>query len=84
VGAVVGHFGGCPHGWVAGTRCDDAGRAAAAYVARRHYGYSAAEVARALGYRGHGSVGTAVSRIESGTDAVRRGIAKVVRELANV
>ena len=33
---------------------------AAAYLARRRYGYSSAEIAKALGYRGHSSVGAAV------------------------
>jgi putative transposase len=84
IGAVAGHFGGSLKRWSAGSRCDDASRAAAAYLARRKYGYSTAEVARALGYRGHSSVGTAISRIEAGTDALRRSIATIVRKLTNV
>jgi hypothetical protein len=81
---VVGrHFGGVSEGWSTGSRCDGISRAVAAYLARRQYGYSAGEVARSLGYRGHSSVSTAVCRVQSGTDAVRRTVATLVRELAN-
>ena len=38
----------------------------AAYLARRRFGYAAAEVAHALGYRSHGSVRNALARVESG------------------
>ncbi len=79
--AVARHFGGVSASWPARSRCDDISRAVAAYLARCQYGYSAGEVARALGYRGHSSVSMAVSRVESGTDAVRRSIASLVREL---
>ncbi len=40
--------------------------AAAAYLARRRFGYSATAVAAALGYRGHSSVHYAIGRIEQG------------------
>lgn len=83
VRVVCRQFGAVSEGWSAASRCDDISRAVAAYLARRQYGYPAGEVARALGYRGHSSVSTAVSRIESGTDAVRRTVASLVRELTN-
>ena len=43
----------------------------AAYLARRRFGYAAGEVARALGYRSHGSVNTAVRRVESAANLSR-------------
>ncbi len=48
-----------------GTRSDDPCRAAAAWLARRRFGYSAAETARALGYARSSSVSNAVKRIEA-------------------
>ncbi|NUQ61358.1 MAG: hypothetical protein HUU20_02650 [Pirellulales bacterium] len=76
--AVMAHFGGGRQGWSAGSRCDDISRSVAAYLARRQYGYSAAEIARALGYQGHGGVGTAVSRVETATEAVRKTLTAIM------
>jgi chromosomal replication initiation ATPase DnaA len=53
----------------------------AAYLARRHFGYAARDVAAALGYRGHGGVHNAVLRVESGSDELKETLAKLVREL---
>jgi len=39
----------------------------AAYLARRRFGYSAAAVASALGYRDHSGVGQAVRCVKHGT-----------------
>jgi REP element-mobilizing transposase RayT len=57
--------------WSPGRRSDDAGRALAAYVARRRFGYSATEIAEHLGYRGPSSVSHAVRRVEQGPEALR-------------
>jgi putative transposase len=63
------------------TRCNGSTRALVAAVARIHYGYSATEVARTLGYRGHSSVTQAIKRAEMGqceyADALRRILAKL-------
>jgi putative transposase len=70
--------------WASGRRSDDIGRAAVAYLARRRYGYSATEIAAVLGYRGHSSVGAAVSRIEAAAKDIRVTVAKLDEELASV
>lgn len=59
VEAVAAHFGHDANTWQPGRCVDDASRAVAAYVSRRHFGYAAAEVAVALGYRGHSGVHSA-------------------------
>ncbi|MBN1852280.1 MAG: hypothetical protein JW829_06135 [Pirellulales bacterium] len=46
---VAAHYGHDASLWQPGRRIDDASRAVAAYLARRHCGYPAREVARALG-----------------------------------
>ena len=69
---VADHFGHDPRGSEHGRRVDDTSRALAAYLARRRFGYSAREVALALGYRGHGGVSSAVARIESAGPALPR------------
>ena len=78
------HFGSNPRDWRPGRRVDDAGRAAAAYLARRRFGYTVGEVASSLGYRGHGSVSTAISRIESSAAKLKRSLAKLEQTLTNV
>ncbi len=65
VAVVAEHFEACESDWTVGTRSDDAGRALAAYLARRRYGYRATEVAATLGYRGHSGVTMAVARVEA-------------------
>jgi chromosomal replication initiation ATPase DnaA len=73
VAVVAAHFGCDPAHWTAGRRSDDAGRAVAAYLARRRFSYSASEVAQTLGYRSHGSVRNALARVEAG-DRQRRDV----------
>ena len=80
--AVAAHFGRDAAKWSPGTRSDDAGRAVAAYLARRRFGYSAREVAAALGYRSHGSVRNALARIE-GAAALLAMAEGICRKLAN-
>lgn len=72
VSEVATHFGHDPDQWRSGRRVEDARRALAAYLARRRFGYSAREVAGALGYRGHEEVASAVSRIESADADIQR------------
>lgn len=70
--AIVCEHLGCERSvWQPGRRVDDAGRAVVAYLARCRFGYPAGEIAQALGYRGHSSVGTAVKRVESGTTELK-------------
>ena len=83
VQAVTARFGVAEDGWAAGSRSDDASRAVAAYLARREYGYSAADVARALGYRGHSSVNAAIARVASGKRQLEQTLAALVKALAN-
>jgi REP element-mobilizing transposase RayT len=81
--AVAGHFDRDVASWSAGTRSDDASRAVAAYLARRRFGYRAAEVADWLGYSGHGSVRNALARVESGGKDLLDVVEKLGRDLAN-
>jgi putative transposase len=74
--AAATHFGSDPKRWTSGRRNDDLGRAVAALLGRR-FGYSAAEVAQALGYKSHGSVRNALARVESG----RKELQGALREL---
>jgi hypothetical protein len=75
------HFGQDTSRWQAGRRVDDASRAVATYLARRHYGYSAKAVAAAFGYRGHSGVHTALLRIEDGTTQLRKTINHLAKAL---
>jgi hypothetical protein len=63
--AAAAHFHSDAKRWMTGRRNDDLGRVVAAFLGRR-FGYSAAEVAQALGYKSHGSVRNALARVESG------------------
>jgi len=72
VAAVAEQFQVDPADWARGRRSNDAGRAVAAYLARRRFGYPARAVAAALGYRDHGGVGGAVRRVERGTTQLQQ------------
>ena len=76
VAVVATHFGGDQTRWTTGRRSDDAGRAVAACLGRR-FGYAATEVAQALGYRSHGSVRNALTRVESGSQELQESLAKL-------
>ena len=83
IAAVVAkHFGCDPGCWTAGRRSNDAGRAVAAYLARRRFGYSAGEVADAMGYRSHGSVRTALLRVAAGGRKVQDVVEKLGGKLS--
>ena len=78
---VANHFGHAPADWRRGRRVDDASRALAAYLARRRFGYSASQVAAALGYRSHGGVSNAIARIESAGPDIKRTAEQLARKL---
>ena len=78
---VADHFGHDARLWRPGRRVDGASRAVAAYLARHHFGYGAAEVAAELGYRGHGGVHSAVARVEAGNDKLKKAVEKLARKL---
>ncbi len=80
VETVAAHFGHDTSHWKAGRRVEDASRAIAAYVARRHFGYPARAVATALGYGSHGGVHNALVRIESGPSALRQTAEELCRQ----
>ena len=82
--AVAEEFGVCPKQWAPGRRSDDASRAVAAYLARRHFGYRATEVARAFGYASASGVGQAAKRVESGSTQLQKSVKRVKRKLTNV
>ena len=73
----------CGSNWPAGSRSDDASRAVAAYLARREYGYPAADVARALGYRGHRSVNSAIARVASRNRQLEQTLKDPVKTFAD-
>jgi hypothetical protein len=56
-------------------------RAAAAYLARRRFGYSTSETAAALGYREHSGVGRAIRRVEQGTANLQRTVKHLENQL---
>ncbi len=84
VGAVADHFGCAADEWSSGRRSDAIGRAVAAYLARRRFGYPMGAIAEALGYRRHSSVGTAVSRVEAAGGSIGEALASLEEQLANV
>ena len=80
---VAAHFG-CELGeWSCGRRSDAIGRAVAAYLARQRFGYSMADIAEILGYRGHSSVRTALVRVEAAGSSVQKSLAALEEQLAN-
>jgi len=78
---VAGHFGHDASDWCRGRRVDDASRAVAAYLARRHFGYSASQVAAVLGYRSHSGVSNAIARIDSASPAIKRTADELAQKL---
>jgi len=78
---VAAHFGHDLSAWQPGRRVDDASRAVAAYLAQRRFGYTAREVAAAIGYRGHGGVHSAVARVETGSNKLKKTAEKLARKL---
>ena len=77
VKVVAQHFGADPGAWRVGTRHNDQSRAIAAYLARRDYLYGAKEIAEVLGYRSHGSVRSAVLRLEKSDNRYRTDLKKL-------
>ena len=62
---VAEHFGCDARRRQPGRRFDDAARAVAAYLARRHFRHPAREVGAALGYGSHGRVHNAHRRVDA-------------------
>ena len=81
VAAVAEQFEVDPGDWARGRRSNDAGRAVAAYLARRRFGYPATAIAAALGYRDHGGVGRAVRRVEQGTAQLQQTARRLEEKL---
>ncbi len=79
--AVGEHFDRDPADWSRGTRCEDAGRAVAAYLARRRFGYRATAVAVALGYGSSSAVSHAIRRIDNGPAQLRRTVERISKAL---
>jgi chromosomal replication initiation ATPase DnaA len=84
VAVVAEHFGSSPKEWSPGARSDAIGRAAAAYLARQRFGYAMVAIARALGYRGHGGVRTAIARVEAAGRSVHAALSTLEDRLANI
>ncbi len=82
--AVVAERLGCKADeWTSGRGSAAIGRAAAAYLARRRYGYSSTEIARVFGYRGPSSVGAAVPGIEAAGKDVVATLANLQEQFTN-
>jgi putative transposase len=60
-----------PERWRPGCRCDNAGRAIAAFVSRCWYGYSCTEIAEALGYTSISSVSRSVRYVQANLSRLR-------------
>jgi REP-associated tyrosine transposase len=84
VAVVADHFRCAPDEWSSGRRSDALGRATAAYLARCRFGYSMVAIAKALGYRGHSGVATAVARVEAAGSGISESLAVLEKRLANV
>ena len=84
VAVVAEHFGCAAGGWRPGTRSDAPGRAAEAYLARRRFGYPMLVIAKALGYKAHGGVRTAVARVEAAGKGIQQTLATLEKQLASI
>ncbi len=84
VSVVAEHFGCVADEWTSGSRSDALGRAAAAYLAWRRFGYPMVAIAKALGYRGHSGVRTAVVRVEAAGKSIDGTLAALEAKLTNV
>ena len=82
IDAAAQAFGSNRTKWQPGRRCNDLGRAVAAYAARELCGSKLGEIAPTLGYRHAGSVSTALRRVEGALK--RRAMGKEIRSLMDV
>ena len=73
-----------PGGWLPGTRSDALRRAAAACLARRRFAYPMVAIAKALGFKGHGGVRTAVARVEAARKRLSRRLLSWRSTLLNI
>lgn len=69
--------------WARGYRDDGIARSAAAWIARRRFGYPATTLAEARGYRGPSSVTQALHRAEQEHTHVAATLGRIERRLAN-
>ena len=83
VATVSAEFEVDPARWRPGRRSDDIGRAVAAYLGRRVYGYAAGDVAEALGYASAAGVSQAIHRVESAGAHVARRLRALEGALTN-
>jgi putative transposase len=67
--------------WLAGHRSNSGGRAVAAYLSRRRYRYSCAEIAAALGFTSPSSVSRSIQRVEADLPAHERILRRLERQL---
>ena len=81
--SVSARFGMDASAWVPGRREDSLGRAAAAYLARCRFGYSATAVADALGYAGPSSVSQAIRRIAATSSRLAKALREIEQQLTN-
>lgn len=81
--SVSARFGMDASAWVPGRREDSLGRAAAAYLARCRFGYSATAVADALGYAGPSSVSQAIRRIAAASSRLAKALREIEEQLTN-
>lgn len=83
IAVVAEECGVASEAWLPGRRSNDVGRALAAYLARRVFGYPATEIAAGLSYRDHSGVGRAVRRVEEAPDELRGRVARLRKTLLN-
>jgi len=80
---VADEFGADQGAWSAGRRVDDISRAAAAWLARRRFGYPVRQIADALGYTSHGGVVAAVQRMDAATAELHRTLTRLDQRATN-
>jgi putative transposase len=79
--AVLGRLNSGSEQWATGRRSDSGGRALAAYLCRRRYGYSCTEIAAALGFVSVSSVSHSVRHVEANMPSSRRALQAILQQL---
>jgi putative transposase len=67
--------------WQPGCRCDNGGRAIAAFICRCWYGYSCTEIAEALGYTSISSVSRSVQYVEANLSRFKKTLKSLDGEM---
>jgi len=70
--------------WRKGRRCDNGGRALAAFISRNWYGYRCTEVADALGYKSISSVSRSVRHVEMELNKYEKTLGLLKRDLGRI